>query len=484
MLEGMTNRRRGSSTPSWWRTRLRYRTQRFWVLPIGLLACSVALSWLMPYVDGHLTWRHPGDHLPVLSHVNDSVMAGLLTAISTAMITLAGLVFNAITLAMQFGAGNLSVRIVPTLRQDRVLRWATGVFVSTFLYTLLIAIRFALHQGAQRPIGSTLMALLMTAACAVMFIALVARVSSLLNPTSLLHRVTMQGVRAINHSYPNSVPEPEQRQGHAAEQAGQRPSSSAEPDDEPGDGSGDEQHGVQDEDKPAQRPGTPIRLHTTLQNGRVLLAVNERRLLKLATKWQVELELVPATGDFAGRGTVLFLVHGDASRVSTRQLLHCLLFGDANTPSTDPASALRGLVDIALKGLSPAVNDPSKASQAMDHIEQLLLTLVERDLVGPFDVTITAGHLTRPNRDWADYVSLATDEIRHYARDSLQVQRRLRALLLTVGEQCTEERREVLHRRLRELHQEQDALWPNRLDRELAGIADAQGLGIGRRPTV
>ncbi|GAA3186562.1 hypothetical protein GCM10020255_083570 [Rhodococcus baikonurensis] len=55
--------------------------------------------------------------------------------------------------------------------------------------------------------------------------------------------------------------------------------------------------------------------------------------------------------------------------------MSCLIFGDTHSPVVSPGAALQSIVDIALKALSPAINDPGRAVQALDHIEDLLVLL-------------------------------------------------------------------------------------------------------------
>ena len=99
------------------------------------------------------------------------------------------------------------------------------------------------------------------------------------------------------------------------------------------------------------------------------------------------------------------------------------------TIDQDPAFAMRMLVDIAIRALSPAVNDPTTAVQALDRLEELLVELHRRD-PGPVlvldDHGGPAGRVPAPT--WTDYLELAVTEIRHYGSGSIQVCRRLHAL--------------------------------------------------------
>ncbi|WP_424215007.1 DUF2254 domain-containing protein [Streptomyces sp. BI20] len=432
----------------WYYTRRRLRTHRVWRLPVCLLAVSLVLSWLLPYLDRTVTriGRNTGSHL--FNEIDEGSMATLLGAVAGGMVTLAGLVFTALTLAMQFGAGQLSVRVVPILQQDPLMRWATGTFMATFVYTLMISVRLAVHEEDYRPVLSMLFAIGISIVSAVLFFALVARVGGVLNSGALLRTLALEGRRAVarNHPYPvrwlpeHAVPIPE-------------------PTPAPG---------------PDAGPPTVVSLDTPPRAGQILLAFHTDRLERTARAWGVRVELVPVVGDFVALHAPLFLVHGPVDRARRRVLLRCLLFGETHGSTTDPAGALRTLVDIALKALSPAVNDPGRAVQALDHIEDMLTDLAPRLALVPTGGGAAFGHRTR---SWADYVCIGTDEIRHFGATSIQVQRRLRALFTSVASVCTPEQRGPLTARLETMDAEAAAQWPQALDRELARRPDAQGLG-------
>ena len=144
---------------------------------------------------------------------------------------------------------------------------------------------------------------------------------------------------------------------------------------------------------------------------------------------------LPGRGGSPGRrlrgdGATLFRVQPPLDAIHVRRLVNSLALGDERTPEQDPEFAFRILVDVACKALSPAVNDPTTAVIAIDQIHNLLR------LVGPAPLDVGERRdgrgnlrLTYPTPGWIDFVLLAVIEIRHYGRDSIQVARRLKAML-------------------------------------------------------
>jgi uncharacterized membrane protein len=141
-------------------------------------------------------------------------------------------------------------------------------------------------------------------------------------------------------------------------------------------------------------------------------------------------------------------------------------------------------VDIAIRALSPAVNDPTTAVMAIDQIQPLLLQVGNRDL-GDGKVRDSSGNLRLvfPTPNWEDFVSLGVSEVRLYGAGSIQVLRRLRAMLEDLVESLPADRHGPLRVQLSLLEEAASRNFPDAWDRQAAGVGDYQGLG-GSRATV
>jgi uncharacterized membrane protein len=143
------------------------------------------------------------------------------------------------------------------------------------------------------------------------------------------------------------------------------------------------------------------------------------------------------------------------------------------------------LVDIAIKALSPAINDPTTAVQAIDQIEDLLYRLGRRALdAGCVRDDQGVLRLIFPTPTWEDYLTLAFDEIRQFGASSVQVMRRLRSALLGLMDSVTEaERQAVVQRYLQHLNLVVEHSMLDAEDQVMALQEDRQGLGLSRRRT-
>jgi uncharacterized membrane protein len=210
----------------------------------------------------------------------------------------------------------------------------------------------------------------------------------------------------------------------------------------------------------------------------IVLAYDATGLVAEAQRAGARLELVPSIGDCVPRGAPLFRVFELGAAADDRRLLDSVALGPERSLEHDPTSALRILVDVAIKALSPAVNDPTSAIMALDQLHELLRFVAVRQLdVGSHRDTHGALRLSVEGPNWEDYVSLAVDEIRQYGASSIQVARRLRAMLGDLLEVAPENRRRTLREELTLLERMVERTFSDVEDRKRASVADQQGLG-------
>ena len=189
-----------------------------------------------------------------------------------------------------------------------------------------------------------------------------------------------------------------------------------------------------------------------------------------------------AVGDTVTELQTLLRVWGARTVIDERTMKRQIEMGEERTFEQDPKYVIRLLVDIAIRALSPAVNDPTTAVQALDQIEDLLMRLGLRRLdVGAFCGGDGQLRLVVPFPTWDDFLLLAFDEIRYYGATSVQVMRRMAALVSDLISVLPPER----HAALRHLQVRLEAtIARSFLDAEekvQAAVEDRQGLGVPRR---
>jgi uncharacterized membrane protein len=319
--------------------------------------------------------------------------------------------------------------------------------LSMFVFTFVFATAALLRVGGTVPRLTANIAAYSAAACIGLFLYLIDRVGRLLRPSGALQSVATQAHEVIDHVYPRRLKESQET---SVELSGL-------------------ERGGPSRTVPCPGPG-------------VLLAFDVRGLVGLASRHDCVIELVPQVGTFVAPGNPLFRIHG-GEHFPPDRLLQSVALGAERTMEQDPALAFRVIVDIASKGLSPAINDPTTAALAIDQIHHLLRHVGNRCLDDEH-VRDRAGRVRLFYRtpDWEDFVTLAVTEIRQFGATSIQVIRRLRAMLEDLIENLAEMRRPPLRQQLMLLHRTAERNFPEPEDRALAKESDAQGVGGTEEP--
>ena len=222
----------------------------------------------------------------------------------------------------------------------------------------------------------------------------------------------------------------------------------------------------------------PLRQVVLSRSGGVVLAMDVAGLVADARAADALIELVPQVGDFVATGDPIFRVRGGGRSLDEGLLGQRIVLGAERTIEQDPAFPFRIIVDIAAKALSPAINDPTTAVLALDQIHHLLRNLGHRKLdsglIFDRDQRLRLAYRTP---DWEAFLDLAVTEIRHFGASSIQVARRLRAMLEDLIAVLPPVRRPALQAELRRLERSAERAFVDPDDLARAGQGDSQGLG-------
>lgn len=418
------------SWSSWYKI-VSYARSSLWVVPFVAMVLEQIAMRVMIRIDAWLDWRFMG------FDVGGS--EAMLQTVITLTLSFIVFTFGSLLVAIQVASGQLTPRIIATtLLRDNVVRFTVGLFVFTLLFAngLLFRTEDKVFQL------TSLVAILLGLASIAGFLYFIDYTARLLRPVSIVARVCEHGIRVVESVYVNAVRDPATvpRRSHPL--------------------------------------GVPGRVVPHIGQSQIVLAVNLEALIAEAKRLNGVIEFVPQVGDFVSVGEPLFRLYGGAGAVDDRLLRTAAVFGPERTVEQDPTFAPRILVDIAIKALSPAINDPTTAVLALDQLHRLLRLVGKRDLRNE-NITDDAGDLRvilrTPN--WQDFVHLAFREIRHYGADNIQIARRLRAMIENLMHTLPAVRHAALREELVLLDRAVETLYDFPEDRALAHIADAQGLG-------
>jgi uncharacterized membrane protein len=414
------------------RYRIRHYVQNsIWILPVLSTVGAIAAVRLLHLIEKDLAWESPVD-----ADTARAVLGTMASALFTAMV----FVCSALLVAVQLASAALTPRIIALVFRDPVTKGSLTLLVFAFTFSLAVLVRIK----ETVPLLTAHTAAYGCLMCLAVFFYLIDHLGKALRPSGALRTIAWLGRRVIESVYPRFPAEsPERTPRNVAE--------------------------VLD--------GKPTATIPNRQDG-VLLAFDEAGLLSLARRTDCVIELVPQVGDHVAVGDTLFRVFRGGRTLPPETLSQSVAIGQERTLQQDPMLAFRMMVDIASKALSPAINDPTTAVLALDQIHHLLRTVSDRYL-DTGHVRDAAGRLRLVYRtpDWEDFVELACTEIRHFGGESIQIARRLRAMLENLIQTLPESRAKRLRQELALLHRSAERFFVEPEDRALAAVGDFQGVG-------
>jgi len=401
-----------------------------WLPPLLAMVAALLVHALGRRVDAMLGWT------AVIGVEGARVVLG---ALASSMLTFIVFVFSILLLAVQLASAQLTPRIIATFYRNRVLKFSLTVFVFTFTYTLGVLSRI----DESVPQISLWLGVYSSLACIGVFLYMIDHVGKSLRPVSVLTRVGSAGQAVIQDVYPRPVEGTQDTPTNVT----------LVPEDE------------------------PSRTVATRRTG-VVLAFDVGGLAALARRADCLIEFVPQVGDFMTTGDPLFRLYRGGEAIADHQLHQAVAIGPERTMEQDPEFAFRIIVDIAAKALSPAINDPTTAVLALDQIHRLLREVAKCQL-DTGRVHDDAGRLRLVYRtpDWEDFVGLAVTEIRQFGRDSIQIARRMRAMLENLIEVVPPQRAAPLRVELELLRRGVERDFRDPEDRIRAASADSLGVG-------
>jgi uncharacterized membrane protein len=407
-----------------------YFAHSIWIPPSLAMLAVLVIVRLIHRID---------EVMGLESHIDPESMRTLLGTLAASMFTFVVFVCSALLIAVQLASAQLTPRIIAFVFRDPVTKISLSLFVFTFTYSLSVLIRIKNTV----PLLSTHIAAYGFMLSLVVFLYLVEHVGRALRPSGALRAVGSMGRAVIEDVYPRRFVELRE---------------------------------IERDSETADCHKT-CRTIASSRDGAVL-AFDIPGLRDLARRTDSIIELVPQVGDYVAIGAPLFRVYGGKTDLTAGDLYSSVAVGQERTPEQDPTFAFRIMVDIASKALSPAINDPTTAVLAIDQIHHLLRNVGGRCLDDE-RVRDASGQVRLIYRtpDWQDFVHLAVTEIRHFGSESIQIARRLRAMLDNLIQTLPEPRVALLRQEMTLLQRSAERVFSEPADRALAEVGDLQGVG-------
>lgn len=407
-----------------------------WIAPLAAYVIALILIRVLGRLDDWLGWSWNWTLTP------DAAQTGLQVFIA-AMLSFIVFTFGSLLVAIQVASAQLTPRIIATtLLRDNPIRVIVALFVLTMAFNFGVLVR----TQDRVPYLLLTVAMVLSAASIAAFLYLIDYAARLLRPVSIVWRVGEEGLAVLEQVYPVPI------------EGTHVPS-------------------------PLMPPLGPV-AREVLHDGSsgIVLAVDVDRLRREADRTGGIIEFTHRVGDFVATDEPLFRLREGAAAVDDAVLRSAVAFGPERTIEQDATFAFRVIVDIAIKALSSAINDPTTAVLAIDQLHRLLRAVGRRHLHD--DMIRDAGGAIRvvlrtPN--WEDFVTLACREIRLYGASNFQIARRMRAMLENLMRTLPEARAPALREELELLDWALEQLPMAPRDLALARVPDLQGLGSASR---
>lgn len=402
-----------------------------WIVPVLCVIGALMAAPLVRWADEQTQWMLLGFGLEGARAVMSALASSLLTFLVFAL--------SILLLAVQISCSVLTPRFVSHVFEHRLAKFAIGAFVFAWVYTITVLGRIE----DRVPQLSVFCAVILSTASVAFFIYFVQSALQSLRPVMVLAAVESETREAMEALYPLPF--------------------------DPG-------HDAVAEAIEAVSPATTI--HHAGRPG-YLVDYDARSLLELAVGANCTIEMVPRVGDYVAPGADVFRLGGDgAAAVDAVRLRSCLAIHSERRVERDPAFGIRTIVDIACRALSPAVNDPTTGTLAIDRLEYLLRFIGQRRLDGGV-VKDAEGHVRVVYRAlvWEDFVTLAMAEIRAYGAGTPQVTRRMFAMFRHLSDTLPASRFDAVRMEMSLLREAVGSLYGSGRERLMPIVADTQGFG-------
>jgi uncharacterized membrane protein len=358
----------------------------FWFVPTLLVAAAIALALVLVDIDSRSSYSY-GTHWPRLFGAGADGARGLLSTVASSMITVAGVVFSITLVSLSLAATQYTSRVLRNFMSDRVNQVVLGVFVGIFAYCLVVlrTIRGG-DEGSFVPSLAVFGGLVLAFGGIAVLIHYIHHISVSIQASQILARAARESLRAVDRLFP--------------ENAGEEV--------------------IMDDTRGGADPGPwhPV----AAERSGYLQVIDTAGLLAWADEHDVIVRMERCVGQFVFDGLRLLAVSGKPLREDDlSRVVQFHAIDRQRTIDQDAAFGIRQIVDVALKALSPGINDTTTAVMAVDYLTAILLRLGERRIESRFRGRNGRLRLVTRGPSYGSLLAEAFDQIRQNAEGNATV---------------------------------------------------------------
>jgi uncharacterized membrane protein len=353
------------------------------------LGCTGAfLSWLEEEFPVASAWV-PAVLFP--SHADPQVAQVILAGIAASIMTVVSIVFAILLMTLTLASMQFSPRIIVSFSRDRVTQWTLGIFLGTFLYCMAALPAARSLPTPFAPVGTVLGAMVLALICVGLLLFFIHHISQAISVNHIVNRIAEETEAMIDELMPWP---------HLLDHL---------------------------KDAEPLRPN-PSEVAVLSHDSGYIRFVDTQRLVAIAKHYHVTIRVLRRVGHFVPAGIPLLMI-SKGNRLSPEgraELLAAFDFGPTRTLQQDVEFGVLQIVDVALKAISPAVNDPTTAINCIDQLSRILIRFASRE--PPEDLLYDPPGIVRASIAWIRFERLleaAFEQIRMYSKTDVAVSLRL-----------------------------------------------------------
>ena len=364
----------------------------FLVRPLSIALALGFVGALFSWLEEEFPWVSiwvPKILFP--SHADPQVAQVILAGIAASIMTVVSIVFAILLMTLTLASMQFSPRIIVSFAKDRVTQWTLGIFLGTFSYCMAALPTARSLPQPFAPVATVLGAMVLALTCVGLLLFFIHHISQAISVNHILDRIASETEAMIDEVMPWP-------------------------------------HRLKRMEEPEPlRPGADDVAILSDVSGYIRY-VDTRRIIALAKEHHVSIRVLRRVGHFVPAG-IPFVMVSKGKRLSpegAEELRRAFDFGPTRTLQQDIEFGVLQIVDIALKAISPAVNDPSTAISCVDQLSRIMIRFASRQ--PPEDSLYDPPGTIRVHVAWIGFGRLldaAFEQIRMYSKTDVAVSLRL-----------------------------------------------------------
>jgi uncharacterized membrane protein len=368
----------------------------FWFVPTLMLAIVIGLAIATLAIDAAFNIQN----IKIFGGIFAKGPQGagrVLSTIASSMLTVAGTTFSIAIVALQLASSQFGPRMLRDFMQDRVSQIVLGTFTSTFLYCVLVLWTIEGDQGKTFvPQFSILVSVLLAIVSIGVLIYFIHHTAESIHADNLIAKINRELENVIDRLFPQNLgQEPPEPKGWI-------------------------------EEIPTNFDDEACPVLSTC-NG-YIQRIDTDWLIKIAKDNDLLFRVLYRPGKFVVKGSELVKVW-PGERVNQKLAAHinkAFICGSQRTQEQDVEFPIKQLVEMAIRAISPAVNNPFTAIRCIDHLSAALSHLVQKDIPSPYRYDDKKNlRVIVDQVKFEGIVDAAFSQIRHYGRSDVSVTVRL-----------------------------------------------------------